>query len=129
MEKRLAEENIPVEVESAGTLGLSGGGPTREVAVLLAKEGIDHKKYRSKGLCKENIDRAGLILVMEPEHKARILELAPYAGEKVLYLGQFNPDPGDVMIPDPIGRPLAFYRASFRLIKNSVEGLIKWIKE
>ena len=129
MEKRLAEENMPVEVRSAGTLGLSGGGPTKEVALLLLKEGIDHKKYMSKGLCKENIDWADLILVMEPEHKARILEIVPAAAEKVFYLGEFNPEPGEVMIPDPIGRPLAFYRASFRLIKDSIEGLIKWIKE
>jgi protein arginine phosphatase len=129
MQKRLAEENIPAEVRSAGTLGLSGGGPTKEVAFLLSQEGIDHKKYMSKGLCRENIDWAGLILVMEPEHKTRILEIDPGAAEKVFYLGEFNSEPGDVMIPDPIGRPLAFYRASFRLIKNSVEGLIKWIKE
>jgi protein-tyrosine-phosphatase len=129
LQKRLAEENIDIQVRSAGTLGFNGMGPTREVELLLSKEGIDHAKYGSKGLTEEYINWADLILVMEPEHKAGVLEIVPGAADKVFYLGEFNPEKGDVMIPDPIGRPLAFYRASFRLIRQSIEELIVWLRK
>ena len=127
--KRIEEENMPIEVKSAGTFGYIGLGPTKEVITLLEKEAIDHAELESKNLTEEFVEWADLILVMEPEHKSKVLEIDPEALEKVHYLGEFNPEEGDIIIPDPIGRPLAFYRASFRLIKQSIEGLIKWLKE
>jgi protein-tyrosine-phosphatase len=66
---------------------------------------------------------------MEPMHKNKAIEMVPSADGKVFYLGQFNPEGGDIVIPDPIGRPLAFYRASFRLIRQSTEGFIEWLKK
>lgn len=129
LRKRLDEEGIKAEVRSAGTLGLDGMPPTKEALKLLEREGAASGGLESKKLSKDIVEWADMVLVMEPEHKSRALELSPEAGSKVRYLGEFNPERSDIVIPDPIGRPLAFYRASFRLIKQSSEGLIKWIKE
>ena len=72
---------------------------------------------------------------MEPVHRFKVIDLVPEARDKVFYLGEFYDRPADeegasseVMIPDPIGRPMAFYRAAFGLIKQSIEGLIREIK-
>lgn len=129
LEKRLKEENIPVNVGSAGTMGCDGKKPTGEVMGLLKEEGIDAGKYRSKFLTVEDLEWADLILIMGPEHRARIMEIAPGNENKIAYLGGFNPGKGEAIIPDPIGRSEAFYKASFNFIKLSVEGLIKWLKE
>ncbi|MFC1480581.1 low molecular weight protein arginine phosphatase [Candidatus Omnitrophota bacterium] len=129
MKKRLQEEDISIEVASAGTLGMNGAVPTRETLKVLTNEKIDPKGYKSKGLTANFIKWADLILVMEPSHRARVLTDVPEAGDKVYYLGEFNKEQGDIVIPDPIGRPLAFYRVSFRLIKHSIEGLIEWLKK
>lgn len=129
MRKRFADEKLDIEVRSAGTLGVEGMPPTSEALQVLAIKGIPAEGLVSKRLLKENIEWADMILVMEPEHKAKIAEMAPEEEGKVLYLGQFNSEAGDIAIPDPIGRPLAFYRASFRTIRQSVEGLIEWLKK
>ncbi|MEA3489465.1 MAG: low molecular weight protein arginine phosphatase [Candidatus Omnitrophota bacterium] len=129
LNKRSEEEGIPVEVKSAGTLGLNGLPPTKEALRVLANAGIDPQGYESKELTDKIIEWADMILVMEPEHKTRILNMVPGIETKVHYLGEFNPNRVDIIIPDPIGRPLAFYRASFRLIREAVEELIKWLKK
>ncbi|MFA6636493.1 MAG: low molecular weight protein arginine phosphatase [Candidatus Omnitrophota bacterium] len=127
---RLSSENEKsFEARSAGILGIEGASPSKEVISLLTKEGIDVSPYISKGLSLGLVNWADLILVMAPEHKLAVLDLDPAAESKVRYLGEFNPDRGVVIIPDPIGRPMTFYKTSFSIIKQSIEELIKWIKE
>lgn len=129
MNKRADEEDLDVAVKSAGTIGMNGIMPTKEALKILELEGIGPEGLVSKPLTEDLIKWADIILVMEPEHKARILDMVPEYEGKVLYLGEFNPEKGDIVIPDPVGRPLAFYRASFRLIRQSTEELIKWLKQ
>lgn len=129
MNKRAREEGLNIDVKSAGTIGMNGMAPTQEALKILEKEGVTPKGLVSKALTEDLIKWSDLILVMEPEHKARILNMVPEYEGRVLYLGEFNPEKGDIVIPDPIGRPLAFYRASFRLIRQSIEELIKWLKD
>lgn len=129
MNKRADEEDLDVAVKSAGTIGMNGIMPTKEALKILELEGIGPEGLVSKPLTEDLIKWADLILVMEPEHKARILDMVPAYEGKVLYLAEFNPEKGDIVIPDPVGRPLAFYRASFRLIRQSTEELIKWLKQ
>lgn len=129
LNKLAEEEGARIEVRSAGTLGLEGSSPSKEVIALLEKEGIDSSRYMSKGLSKEMVAWADIILVMAPEHKLAVLGLSPAAESKVRYLGEFNPDRGEIIIPDPIGRPLAFYISSFKVIKQSIEEFIKWLEK
>ena len=48
LKKRIAEEELPIEVRSAGTLGVDGMSPTPEALRVLAEEDIDAEKYKSK---------------------------------------------------------------------------------
>jgi protein arginine phosphatase len=129
LNKLSADHGGAFEVRSAGTLGIEGNAPSKEVITLLAREGIDTSFYISKGLTPEVVAWAELILVMAPEHKLAVLDLDPGAESKVRYLGEFNPERGEIIIPDPIGRSLAFYVSSFRVIKQSIEELVKWLEE
>ncbi len=128
MRKRFAEEGLDIEVSSAGTLGVEGMPPSPETLKILEIKEIGGEGLGSKSLKEEDIAAADVILVMEPMHKGAVTQMVPEAEGKVFYLGQFNAEVGDIVIPDPIGRPLAFYRASFRIIQQSVEGLIEWLK-
>lgn len=124
---RMSDEDF--EVRSAGTLGIDGSPPSLEVIKLLKNEGIDSSGYISKGLSLESIQWADIILVMAPEHRVSVLGLSPDSDEKIRYLGEFSPSAGEVAIPDPIGRSMAFYRSSLERIKNSCEELMKWLKK
>ncbi|MFH1877324.1 MAG: low molecular weight protein arginine phosphatase [Candidatus Omnitrophota bacterium] len=131
MSKRAPEEGFALEIKSAGTLGINGMLPTKEAFQALSEAGITDKgQYHSKALTEELINWADMILVMEHMHKAQIVHEVPAAREKVFFLGEFDPDrKGDVSIPDPIGRTMAFYRITFTLIKHSIEELLKWLKK
>ncbi len=126
--KLIGFEDAPFEARSAGTIAIEGLLPSDEVLVLLGQEAINTTPYKSKPLKRENVEWADLILVMAPEHRMAVLDISPGSAEKVRFLGEFNPVGEEVVIPDPIGRPMAFYRSSFGIIKQSLEELIKWLK-
>ncbi len=128
LKKRLEQEGLFIDVRSAGTLGVNGLTPTQETLKVLAADGIDPEGYESKELTEDYIKWADVILIMEPDHRVKVLVMAPEAKEKIHYLGEFNKEE-DVVIPDPIGQPLAFYRESFRVIKESIEGFIRWLEK
>ena len=129
LRKRFAEEDLSIEIKSAGTLGIEGVLPTQETLEMLRSEKIAPDGYESEALSASLIKWADIILVMEERHKATIIDMAPEAQDKVAYLAEFYKENNDNNIPDPIGRPLAFYNATFTLIKQSIEGLIKWLKK
>jgi protein-tyrosine-phosphatase len=103
--------------------------PSAGAVKVLKSERVSLEGLKSKELTDELIGWADIILVMEPSHKERIIQDRPDAEKKVLFLREFANDIGSLVIPDPIGRPLAFYKTSFQIIKKSVEGFIKWLKE
>jgi len=127
--KRAKEERIPVDAASAGTLGISGMSPADNTLKVLEEEGIDHGGLESTGLDAGLIDRADLVLVMDPQHRETVLSLVPGAADKVLYLREFSGNGNGKIIPDPMGCSLDYYRGSLGIIKKSIEGLLEWIKE
>jgi len=118
-------------VISAGTNAINGLKPTDETIEVMKEEGVDVSGYVSSGLTKTNIDNADAVLVMTEEHKKRILTISPSSKDKVYLLRAFSEKykKDDNSIGDPIGRPIEFYRDIFKIIKDSSEGFIKWIKE
>ena len=118
-----------VEVKSAGTLGIQGLKPTKEALKMIENEGINTQGYNSKVLTRDLVDWADVILVMEPSHKIKVLELGNSSENKLYFLGEFNPEKGDIIIPDPIGRSLAFYRVTFGIIRQSIEEFLKCLKK
>ncbi len=129
LKKRAGEEGLAVDVMSAGTLGVNGLKPAGPAIKIIKAEGLDPEGLESKALTKDIIDWADAILVMEPLHKGVVVAIAPEASAKVFYLGGFNKESNDIVIPDPIGRTLAFYKVTFNLLKKSIEEFIQWLKE
>jgi len=129
LKKRVKEENLEIEMKSAGTLGYEGLSPTKEVLILLEEKKIDCNGYHSKALIPEAMEWADLILVMEPKHRESIKSAVPGAEKKTKYLREFDETTDEIEIPDPIGRPLDIYKQVFDMIKKSIEGLIIWIKK
>lgn len=127
--KRVGEEGLEAEVRSAGTLGIDGIEPAANTIAVLKEEGIDPAEYKSAALTRDIIEWAEVILVMEPVHKEKVIAIAPDVEGKIFFLVKFGGKKENTIIPDPIGRPLGFYRIAFGLIKESIEGLIKWLKE
>jgi len=126
--KRVEEEELAIEIRSAGTFGVGGLSPTREALRVISAEGIDPAGLESKTLTEEFINWADVILVMEPAHKNRILDMVSEAAEKVRYLAEYGAAEGE-SIPDPIGKTLEYYGECFNSIKSHIEELIKWLKK
>ncbi|MFQ5952021.1 MAG: low molecular weight protein arginine phosphatase [Candidatus Omnitrophota bacterium] len=129
MKKRLKEEGLEIEVKSAGTLGVEGMPPSEGSVKVLKAEGISAEGLQSKGVDEDLVKWADIIIAMEPAHKEIVTLIDPDLADKVVFLREYSDDTGNLVIPDPIGRPLAFYKVSFKIIKKSIEGLIKWLKE
>ncbi|MFH1846141.1 MAG: low molecular weight protein arginine phosphatase [Candidatus Omnitrophota bacterium] len=129
LKERIKEENLLIEVRSAGTSGMDGSLPTRETLSVLKEDGIVVEGYESKMLTEDFVKWADLILVMEPRHQERIQDILPGCGEKVHGLAEFDKEARERIVYDPIGGTLDFYRKTFERIKSAIEELILWLKQ
>lgn len=112
-----------IAVTSAGIMALDGFPPTGETVEVMQNEGVDVSDTRSKRLTKELVRENDLILVMEDMHKDFVLRLAPEAAGKTHLLKEFGSDnkrkyPQGSGVPDPIGKPIDFYKLSLAIIKE-----------
>lgn len=129
--KRLKDMGInDAVVISSGTGAVPGLKPTEEAIQVMKEQGIDVSGYISSTLSKTHIQNADAILTMAPGHRERILEMAPEARNKTYLLREFSSktDRRSNFIDDPIGKSLEFYRETFEIIKDSIEGFLEWLK-
>ena len=132
--KKMLEGKDDYKIMTAGTAAIKGMRPTAEAIQVMSEQGIDVSNHRGSPLSNEMIHEADLILVMEQTHKENILSRLPNTQDKVHLLIEFGrqqledklvkPD-----IPDPIGRPLEFYRKVFNIIKESIAQTVEKLEE
>ena len=130
--KKLKDEGMSgIEVISSGTAAISGLKPTKETIDSMKEIGVDVAGYISSSLNAKQIENADAVLVMTPEHKNSVLRAYKEAKDKVYLLRDFSDenDKKTHIIEDPIGMPIDFYRKTVKVIKNSIEGFLKWIKD
>ena len=130
--KKLNDEKIKdITIISSGTGAFPGLKPTPEAIEVMKEHDVDVSGYVSTPLSKAQIESADVILAMEPRHKIRIITVMPDSEGKTYLLREFSDaeNQGVKSIQDPIGMPIEFYRIIFAVIKNSIEGFIKWLKE
>jgi len=78
-----------VWVTSAGTYALEGT-PAASHAIKIAEEkGMNLQDFRSKPISSRLIEEADLILTMTNSHKQQLLNLAPYAKNKIFLLKEY----------------------------------------
>ena len=126
--KEAGKDNI--EVTSAGILALDGFPPTEETIDVVKGEGVEVSDFKSQRLTKEMIKKSDLILVMEDMHRDFVLRLDPEVASKTHLLRIFGSDskrkyPQGSGVPDPIGKPLDFYKLSLAIIKEEVKRIAK----
>ena len=130
--KRFKEKGIKdTLVTSSGTGAVPGLKPTEETVKVMKEDGIDVSGYISSNLSKTHIESADIILVMTPAHKNKILSIVPKTKDKIYLLREFSSEKNrkGSSIGDPIGRSYEFYKEIFEIIKNSIEGFLKWLNE
>lgn len=118
-----------IEVRSAGIMAPDGARPTDETIKVMKDEGVDVSGYRAKSITADLIHKSDLILAMEGIHRAFIVGTDPMAEDKVHLLKKYGADdkrkyPEGDGIPDPVGRPMDFYKLSFETIKEEVKRIV-----
>ena len=130
MRKRLYElGKSGIEVSSAGVMAPKGMPPTDEAIKVMKEVDVDVSEFKSKRINAVMIRAADLILMMEPMQKDMILNLEPHVTGKTFLLKEYaNPSkllPKGFSVHDPIGKPLAYYRAC----RDEIDAEIKRIAE
>ncbi len=120
-----------VTASSAGTHGLVGRGAERYAVKVCAINGIDISGHVARRLDKAMIEESDLIVVMENEHRERVLDLCPEAEEKTSNLAEFVEKTSRKrgFVADPYGLPEWAYEACFDKIERSVSALMETLLE
>jgi protein-tyrosine phosphatase len=121
-------------VSSAGTLGITDDRPAAMAVAIVAEEtGIDLSPHRTRGLNREEVEDADLILVMEGRHRRYLSTLYPAHVGKVRLLTEYAPPGGGVSagadIFDPVGMEPDAFRACFRMIRVCLDALVDELRE
>jgi protein-tyrosine-phosphatase len=108
--KKMALENqLAVEVQSAGLAAFAGVPATPEAIEAGKTKGIDLSAHQSQPLGKTLVMESDLILTMTEKHKEMILKKLPSLGGKVILLSEFA-GAGVTDVDDPVGKPVEEYQ-------------------
>jgi protein-tyrosine phosphatase len=121
-------------VTSGGTLGIENDRPARTAVTVLAEEtGIDLSRHRTRGINREEVEDADLILVMESRHRRYLSTLYPSHTAKVWLLTEYAPPGSGVPrggdIFDPIGMEPDAFRACFRMLRVCLDAVADDLQE
>lgn len=120
MKKLVRENQLPVEVVSAGLAAFAGVPVTGEAVEACREKGVDISGHQSQPLSKSLVLESDLILTMTGKHKEMILKKMPDLQEKVKTLSEFA-DSGLEDVEDPVGQPVEAYRNAL----NQMEGFLR----
>lgn len=121
---RMQFEAVGVDAEcfSRGLLSMAGR-KAPDMAVKVAKEfGVDLSEHVSQALLAPDMDRAAMIMVMEPEQRQHLSKVRPAHIGKVFLLSQPN---GGGIIDDPMNRSEATFRRVYTEITEHVDGWVQ----
>jgi len=114
-----------LQVSSMGIHGLNDI-PATEYAQKVCKEnGVDISSHRARSLVGEELQKADLILCMEPVHKKFVTTFFPWLRKKVFLLGAW-PGKGTrkSTIVDPMGGSYKKYQQIFGAIDTHIQRII-----
>ncbi len=126
--KKVAQGNLPVEVESRGTNVYSDEVINPKAIEALSSMGIKGFEHKAQSLTKEDLDNADIILTMTQQQKFSIIKIYPNYKYKVFTLPEYAVDSKDD-ISDPYGKSQIFYNFCVTEIGKLVDVLYDIIKE
>lgn len=116
-----------VNVDSAGIFAIDGSPASNMAKEVVREFGASLDTHRAKSINDELVEWADLILCMEPDHIAFLLEDYEDILDKVYLLTEYVDVEG--YVPDPYGEDIHEYRETARLIyglltklKNKIAG-------
>jgi protein-tyrosine-phosphatase len=116
------DQHHEIVVESAGTHPLEGAAASQTAIEISSERGIDLRGHVARPLSARLVERADLILTMEPEHGQRMAERFPGANGKTHLLTTYADPGGDPLgVPDPYGADRETYEEAFGLIERSLQ--------
>jgi len=118
MRMKLEEKGSDTQVFSRGLLLMPGKG-VPENGLKVGKEfGVDMSSHISQALLAPDMDRAGLVLVMEPGQRKHLMQKRPEHVGKVMLLSQ---PCGGKIIDDPMNRSEETFRRVYGEIAACVD--------
>ncbi|HEX2050672.1 MAG TPA: hypothetical protein VHJ34_08585 [Actinomycetota bacterium] len=112
---RAAAAGAPVDVSSAGTLGIDGAPSPRHTVAAMAELGVDLSAHRSRGVQGAGLERADLVVGFELAHAAAAVVEGGAAPERVFGLVELVELLDGVAEPaerEPVARARALVRAA-----------------
>lgn len=119
MRLRLEQAGVYAECFSRGLLAMAGR-KVPEDAVKAAEEfGVDLSGHVSQPLLAPDLERAAIVMVMEPEQRQYLAKMRPSQIGKYMMLSQFT---GGEAVTDPMGQDEAFCKTVYRDIARHIDG-------
>lgn len=107
-------DEIGYKVLSAGTMGINGVPPSKEVATICESKGISVENYESTGLTTQLLEESDFIFAMSQGHIDQIRSLNREAAKRCLLLAEKG-------IPDPIGQSQQVYNICAETIEKAIQ--------
>ncbi|MFK7927470.1 MAG: hypothetical protein AB8H79_04745 [Myxococcota bacterium] len=126
MRARVEQLQLPVELDSAGTLGIIDRAPPPNALAVMREIGVSMDDHRSKGVTTELMTWADRVVVMTYEHASTLRERYPDAQCDIELLGPYGGKSPEV--DDPMGRWRGTFRRVRRQIEGCIEGLVRSIE-
>lgn len=124
LRSRFAAAGADVEVRSAGTYAVVGGGAQPHAVEAAAAASMDLTGHVARQLDEELVRWADTVLCMSPTH-ARAVRAIDTAAD-VRLVADFAPRPyRGSEIPDPMGRPEEVYREVFAELEECLEEFVR----
>jgi protein-tyrosine-phosphatase len=109
-------------VSSMGIYGLNDYSATEYAQKVCEKDGFDISSHKARYLVGDELQKADLILCMEPVHKKFIQTFFPWLHKKVFLLGAWpEKQTRKSAIKDPMGGSYEKYQEIYSLIKTHIE--------
>lgn len=118
MRMQLKKAGVAGECYSRGLLALPGSRVPELALQVAAEFDVDLRRHISQALLLPDLERAALVMVMEPVQRQHLGKLQPASIGKVMLLSQ--PGGGGV-IDDPMGKDEACFRRVYREIADLVD--------
>lgn len=115
-------------VSSAGTWARQERGASRNSVLVMKERGIDIEDHMAKGVTRQMLQEADLVLCMEQGHaEALHAEFRDEAAGKVYMLSQMVGRRHD--IADPYGQELPAYEHMAQEVEQLIDGALPRIKQ
>jgi protein-tyrosine phosphatase len=109
-----------------GIQGLEDEPASAAARQVCAEHGVDISAHRSRPVTGEDMQRADLILCMEPGHAKYMKTFYPWHRDRVFLMGAW---PGKATrksgVRDPIGAPVGVYRTTFGILEAHVRRILE----